>query len=1315
MKTITKTIIQWRGIRNWAIAAVLFPVLIVAGTARAVSVTNVIYYDTFNRTGQLVGTAPDTVNVPGAVWAGGYPTNGFVTDGTEASITNPLPIVPPYANAFLPLNFETGHVYVVTCTIVGNTNASGLLAFGYSDTPGLFTGPANNVNWGLDWVGVNSSNNGCSYWEYGGIRSFQTNYAFTPSMTYSTVLAVTNTPTGGATNLVGSFFINGTFITTLPAVPATRNTGSGGACVGYVFLGHSTALAAGSFQNFSVTDIVLNATTPTILEQPNNLTAQVGHTATFWVRGYALPDPTYQWMTNGTAIPGATNASYTTPALSTAYNGMQYSVQLSTAAGSVTSSSGTLTVTAGIPTVYSATKTASPNNVVVNFSSPIDPSTGLNPANYAFLVNGAPAGVSVTGVSYGSSSNTVILQTSALNPNTGYYLAVQNVRDQFGEVMNTSTNPVLPSGLVFYFRGDSGVQLDANGNVAQWLDQTTNGNNASQFFGMYPNISSAFISSTTARPAKGTIGVNSTPAVSFNSANDNFLTVAPSEQMNLNGDLTMYCYANPASTASQEVFGENNGNIANAFELQLDATTLSPRLLFGDGNVSDTFDGAGPALSGAPHVWSITSQIVGTNNVGAPTPLTNSVSWWVDGAPFGNLGTGHNLATAAYPGAEYTGRPIYIGGRMDHGAWMNGTIGELMLFGAPLSGPDRTNVDNYLGQKYFSFSIANNLPASITSSNGFTVTYTIGASQGSLHFAYQWQENGTNIPGATGSTYTTPTLGPSENNATYDVVLTSPSGTIYTSSTSTLTVLPDPPYVTSAGIPLWEATSPSNIVVLYDIPVDPATATAVTNYSLNSGSVLSAAIGAEPTKVILTTTPLVAWNANPGNYLLTISNVLDFFGDTNVIAPVSTPVGLYPAGTALWLEANVGVDIDSANTAYSGADQWNDQSGNGADLFQNEYTALEPILTTNYHGNAAIQFSGTNVVAIPAGSTNWYPTFMWSAGNQGADYPCLEITNDMSIFAVAEFNTLAGSSNGDIVSKTAYIPNANKPAPYDFYVNNDVTFYRGNGTNITAVVSTNSPSLGFPHIVGAIENGYTVNHFLDAAPSGTGLLTLPESSFLDEGQALTIGMRIDKGNRLNGDLFELILISSAVDSNDLASIQSYLASKYTIPTGINAYPAITKQPVARTNAYATTTLTVPVGVSLGNPAATIQWYDTNGVAIAGQNSATLLIPNIQASDTYYLVASNMYGSAISSQVAVNVPQVNLNPTNIVFSVTNNNQLVLNWPADHIGWQLQAQTNRVSVGLSNNWVNVSGTTGTNQVIIPVNPGNGTVFYRLMLVP
>jgi hypothetical protein len=45
--------------------------------------------------------------------------------------------------------------------------------------------------------------------------------------------------------------------------------------------------------------------------------------------------------------------------------------------------------------------------------------------------------------------------------------------------------------------------------------------------------------------------------------------------------------------------------------------------------------------------------------------------------------------------------------------------------------------------------------------------------------------------------------------------------------------------------------------------------------------------------------------------------------------------------------------------------------------------------------------------------------------------------------------------------------------------------------------------------------------------------------------------------------------------------------------------------------------------------------------------------------------------------------------------------------------LQTQTNALSVGLSGTWFDVTGSTATNQVFVPINPANPTVFYRLTL--
>jgi fibronectin-binding autotransporter adhesin len=71
-----------------------------------------------------------------------------------------------------------------------------------------------------------------------------------------------------------------------------------------------------------------------------------------------------------------------------------------------------------------------------------------------------------------------------------------------------------------------------------------------------------------------------------------------------------------------------------------------------------------------------------------------------------------------------------------------------------------------------------------------------------------------------------------------------------------------------------------------------------------------------------------------------------------------------------------------------------------------------------------------------------------------------------------------------------------------------------------------------------------------------------------------------------------------------------------------------------------------------------------------------------------------------------------NPTNISYSFSSGT-LTLTWPADHLGWILQSQTNSLNVGISNNWVDIPGSGSSTQAVIPVNPANPAVFYRLRM--
>jgi autotransporter-associated beta strand protein len=118
---------------------------------------------------------------------------------------------------------------------------------------------------------------------------------------------------------------------------------------------------------------------------------------------------------------------------------------------------------------------------------------------------------------------------------------------------------------------------------------------------------------------------------------------------------------------------------------------------------------------------------------------------------------------------------------------------------------------------------------------------------------------------------------------------------------------------------------------------------------------------------------------------------------------------------------------------------------------------------------------------------------------------------------------------------------------------------------------------------------------------------------------------------------------------------------------------------------------------------------------------------LQAGDTFQLFSAPGYGGgfnatnlpplsgglawsnalALNGKIAV-IRTVSLNPTNVVSGLSGTN-LALNWPADHTGWRLEAQTNSLD---PSGWVTVSGSAATNQVLLPIDAGVTNVFFRLV---
>jgi hypothetical protein len=105
---------------------------------------------------------------------------------------------------------------------------------------------------------------------------------------------------------------------------------------------------------------------------------------------------------------------------------------------------------------------------------------------------------------------------------------------------------------------------------------------------------------------------------------------------------------------------------------------------------------------------------------------------------------------------------------------------------------------------------------------------------------------------------------------------------------------------------------------------------------------------------------------------------------------------------------------------------------------------------------------------------------------------------------------------------------------------------------------------------------------------------------------------------------------------------------------------------------------------------------------------TVSLPVSSGAITY--VWTNKLAFDGSIQVLSGASPVDITPTNIT-AVYSGNTLQLTWPSGQTGWELQ--TNSVDVANTNFWFLYPGSTGTNEVIVTIDPAQPKVFYRMHL--
>jgi alpha-L-fucosidase 2 len=254
-----------------------------------------------------------------------------------------------------------------------------------------------------------------------------------------------------------------------------------------------------------------------------------------------------------------------------------------------------------------------------------------------------------------------------------------------------------------------------------------------------------------------------------------------------------------------------------------------------------------------------------------------------------------------------------------------------------------------------------------------------------------------------------------------------------------------------------------------------------------------------------------------------------------------------------------------------------------------------------------------------------------------------------------------------------------------------------------------TPAAGAWHYLAWTYDGTTVRLYLDGALN---VNNSPSSPLQTPSTFMGVGAGIGgSGPNLGADAFQGYIAAARVESGVLTAVD--MAANYAMgPLGT---------PVAGTPAGLTALAGDGQVVLAWNPPGNATNYNVKRSSSAG-GAYTVVAANLVAlsftntgltnGSTYYFVvsATNSAGeSANSAPVSAN--PVSMTPPELGFGISDG-QIQFNWPQDHLGWELQTQTNPPGAGLGTNWVLVPGSQATNQMTLLINPTEGSAFFRLV---
>ncbi|HEU4390686.1 MAG TPA: immunoglobulin domain-containing protein, partial [Blastocatellia bacterium] len=553
-------------------------------------------------------------------------------------------------------------------------------------------------------------------------------------------------------------------------------------------------------------------------------------------------------------------------------------------------------------------------------------------------------------------------------------------------------------------------------------------------------------------------------------------------------------------------------------------------------------------------------------------------------------------------------------------------------------------------------------PVSQSVSAGSNVTFSVSAT-GTAPLNYQWQKNGTDIPGATSSSLSLTAVQDADA-GTYSVIVSNAAGSV-ASNGATLTVTHDtPPSITTQPV---SQTANVGDTVTFDV-VAAGTAPLSYQWKKDGGDIP----GATGSSLMLTNIQL----ADAGGYIVEVSN--------NAGVATSNPATLTVNVPPTFSLRERFADGDRATQNLPASAAWFTSSGS------NNFTAVVGQATQIVSSSRTLLSYFTNGSSTPVTvGVNQTLTLDFTVQLTGFDTAA---TVGSTTFAIGLLRSIA---NPAATSGTGFVadgpPNTNARVSGDFGSNNPTSNVFNNYSGYAAMTYTGTSGTATPIKLNArtgtsasLLNSTSPYTQITGAPATASTPMVANTDYRGTMTLQNTGSGIGVNYTLRDAATNNVVMTYSATETAASFTQFDTAAFYLSKASSSANynliikavdvslsgstpgdpPTITTQPVSQTvPAGSNTTLSVSAA---GTAPLSYQWQK-NGSPISGATLPTLTLTNVQAGDAggYRVVVSNTAGSAISTTAVLGVdtgpaaPSITSQPASqVVMTGSNANFTVL---------------------------------------------------------